>query len=277
MMTFSKWAEVCRALGATGATVLLAREFAEQGAAERPVVVVKHDIEAEPDKALKTAQIESENGLRATYYFHGFFLQDTRAVRCMRAIQQLGHEIGYHYDVLDCNNGDFEMARRQFDKYLSGFANIGVEIETVCPHGNPLKQRDGWNSNKDFFKEESIREQYPKIFDIVNDIPARTPGFNYISDAGFSFKTIADIRDNDKPGITPIGDREVSVADIIEVCERGPVSVISVHSHRMSDFGLALTVRKAIFFGLRRAVRFLTRAKIFRRLLSPLFGLSKRF
>ena len=275
MITFDQWREFCESLNSCGVSIMTAREFAATDSAPLGAVILKHDVEALPAKALETAKVEAQVGIRATYYFHGFFVRDSVAVRCMQEIRELGHEVGYHYDVLDQNDGDFDKALAEFESDLEAFAGIGAPIETVCPHGNPLKQREGWNSNKDFFKDPAIRERYPAIFDIVNDMDQRAPGFHYVSDAGFGFKLVGDIRHNDKVGEG--GDKDITVEEIIRKCATGPVTVVSVHSHRLARTRSALFARRFLFLTLRRAVRILTRSAAMRRLLSPLFSLSKRF
>ena len=41
----------------------------------------------------------------------------------MGKIHDLGHEIGYHYEVLSKANGDYEKAMKLFEQELSEFRN----------------------------------------------------------------------------------------------------------------------------------------------------------
>lgn len=275
MITFKQWGEFCAALKKRDVSTMRARDFAASTIPEGQVVIIKHDIEASPEKALKTAHIEAQNGVYASYYFHGFFLRDERAVSCMKEILKLGHEVAYHYDVLDLNDGDYDEALLEFEADLAAFESIGSKIVTVCPHGNPLKQRDGWLSNKDFFKDARIRARFPQIFDIVNDMDGHASGFRYISDAGFTYKLVDNIRDNDKIG--EAGDRPISAREVLDICAVGPVTVVSVHSHRLAESRVGLKARRIVFLTLRQLVRVLTRSRTIRRILSPFFELSKRF
>lgn len=68
--------------------------------------------------------------------------------------------------------------------------------------------RVGWSSNKDFFRNEQISRKYNNIFDIVVQGAHTLKGkYKYISDAGYGFKLISDIENNDlhKPN-----DRKIS-------------------------------------------------------------------
>ena len=75
----------------------------------------------------------------------------------------MGHEITYHYDVLDSNRGNFKLAIEAFSNDIKRFKKYGFDVQTVCPHGNPVMIRDGWESNKDFFREQKV-QKLPKNF-----------------------------------------------------------------------------------------------------------------
>ena len=62
------------------------------------VILLRHDIDRFPTNALPLARIEQRLGLASTYY--------TRMGRSvlnhevLRGLRELGHEVGYHYEVL---------------------------------------------------------------------------------------------------------------------------------------------------------------------------------
>lgn len=47
------------------------------------------------------------------------------------------------------------------------FADNGFRYGTICQHGNPVKKRVGYTSNRDFFRNEEIRSHYPNLVDMV--------------------------------------------------------------------------------------------------------------
>jgi len=68
-----------------------------------PHVLWRHDVDVSPNRALRLAEIESERGLRATYFFllHSSFYSCFEAATrdMMRRVATLGHDIGLHFDV----------------------------------------------------------------------------------------------------------------------------------------------------------------------------------
>ena len=48
-----------------------------------------------------------------------------------RGIHDLGHEVGYHYEVLSKANGDYEKAVELFEQELSEFRKI-IDVKTIC-------------------------------------------------------------------------------------------------------------------------------------------------
>lgn len=80
-------------------------------------LVLRHDIDFSPALSLPMAEIESELGLRSSY-FAALHLHYNPHVRlhadALRRIASLGHEIGFHYDSTayeDATNSEARMAR----------------------------------------------------------------------------------------------------------------------------------------------------------------------
>jgi len=236
-----------------------------------PVVLLKHDVESKPNRALDMARIESENGLRATYYFQASILYSHPEI--IRKIADFGHEIGYHFDVLDQFDGDYRKAETEFRKVVNDFESEGHVIKTVCPHGNPIKIRDGWNSNKDFFRNPETREMFPDIVDIVvcgAEIFGRN--FVYITDAGYSWYLVGSIGDNDKCDApdTKIQDLNLEIENNLQVC------VISSHPHRWRKYLLYSVVQKVVFIFIRRFAKWLSKNRYLNKLMSKFYWLAKK-
>ncbi|OEF58806.1 hypothetical protein [Enterovibrio norvegicus] len=275
MYTLSEWQQICSKISkrkiVTSNVIDAFRKISVPGGELSKTLIIKHDVECRPDLALKCAQIEHDQGITATYYFHGFFNQTPEHVEIMQRIQSLGHEVGFHYDVLDLCDGDYIKANALFSKTLEDFRLNGINIYSICPHGNPLKVRCGWNSNKDFFKDVDIANSYPHLFDIVNGVNV-FDNVDYYSDAGYALKSIGDIRDNDKPS-----DQIDVKVSLDEVLDKDSVSILSVHTHRLCESKLVLRFVKARFGILRFSARLLSKSKFIKKLLSPLYTLTKRF
>jgi len=119
-------------------------------------VILRHDIDRKLSNALTVARLESELGIRGTYYFRVIPSIPDRAV--INAITSLGHEAGYHYEDVQIawqrirpegkrkvayNEKDLAAeAYRSFRNNLARLREI-VPIETISMHGSPLSRHDG--------------------------------------------------------------------------------------------------------------------------------------
>ena len=61
--------------------------------------IIRHDVDRKPKNALSMANLESEKGIKSTYYFRS--KSHVFQPEIILAIQELGHEIGYHYEDVD--------------------------------------------------------------------------------------------------------------------------------------------------------------------------------
>lgn len=66
-------------------------------------VILRHDVDISPQRALSMARVESELGVSSTYFFlvtsPAYNLLRPRNLYAMRRIESLGHDIGLHFDV----------------------------------------------------------------------------------------------------------------------------------------------------------------------------------
>ena len=98
--TLSRYKDLCLALLDTGYTPLTVYSYLE-GQKNNKLVVLRHDIDRKPKNALRMAELEHELGNQSTYYFR---LPYTFKPDIIGKIHDLGHEVGYHYEVLSKAN-----------------------------------------------------------------------------------------------------------------------------------------------------------------------------
>lgn len=115
------------------------------------VVVLRHDIDKLPNNALKFAQIENKNGIKASYYFR--ILPFVYKEDILSAIAALGHEVSYHYEDLSLAKGDYEKAIKHFEIHLENIRKF-YPAKTICMHGSPLSKWD----NREIWKKYDYRE-----------------------------------------------------------------------------------------------------------------------
>jgi hypothetical protein len=102
-------------------------------------IVFRHDVDARKMNSLQTAILEKELGVTGTYYFR--MTPEIFNADIIREISSLGHEIGYHYEDLAAERGNYDRAICRFEKNLSALRKI-VTVETICMHGSPLSGFD---------------------------------------------------------------------------------------------------------------------------------------
>ncbi len=93
--------------------------------------MMRHDIDRKPGNALLTARVEAEEGIRATYYFRRYGSVFRPGI--MKEIKGMGHEVGYHYEVLGKAKGDHERAIGMFEHELGEFREI-CDVRTISMH-----------------------------------------------------------------------------------------------------------------------------------------------
>ena len=247
MPTHREYIKFCQQICNTGVPVYTVKEACSDiGSLSRTFVIVKHDVEDKPEKALRLSRIEHGFGIKATYYVHSFFLHNPKHVAILKDIVGLGHEVGYHYDVLDNNNGDKDKAMQEFREALSCFADHGFAIKTICPHGNPLKKRVGYSSNKDFFLDTEIRQLFSDIVDVYITFPDMVDkDYLYITDAKYAYfyRDAKSTRTDATEELIPLD----GTGAITQMIRDGHSMIISTHSHRYFRFGFMALIRTSLY------------------------------
>jgi hypothetical protein len=198
------------------------------GEREHPrFLILRHDVDRRPENALQMAIAEASRGVCSTYYFR--FNPRVFKKEIVKRIVELGHEIGYHYEVMDKARGDPSLARRLFESELAEI-RAQTEVSTVCMHGNPFSpfdNRDFWRHfNPDEFglageAYESIKDQ--EIF--------------YATDTGRGWnRTRYNFKDRFADGSTNLLPSRESTADLIDLLRSGdyPKLYLQVHPSRWS-------------------------------------------
>lgn len=103
-------------------------------------IVLRHDVDLKAKNSWRTAQIEHELGIQASYYFR--VVADSNRPDIIRQIAVLGHEIGYHYEDMALAHGDVEKAIAHFQEQLAYFRQY-YPVSTICMHGAPTSKWDG--------------------------------------------------------------------------------------------------------------------------------------
>jgi len=269
MFTYENWEKVCKSL-ALEFHCIRADEILLQDKNEK-WLVVKHDVETDVSKAVKLAEIEHQYDIKATYYVQADLLIDNMGL--LQKIASFGHEVSYHYDVLDACNGNYVKAIESFTEHKNNFEHYGFEINTVCPHGNPIKLRNGWSSNKDFFRDKQVNALFPNVLDIVVHLPHRVENpYTYISDAGYTLQKIGNIKDNDKNNQ---GDVKIEQG-IIDYLKTQNNVILSTHPHRYESSKVKFIVKVYGFKIIRSIAKKLAKVAFLKKIMSKYYYLAKK-
>ena len=224
--TLDKYKELCYTLQTNGYTPLTVRDFlngktANSSNPEERIVILRHDVDRKIMNAIRMAKLEHELGIRSTYYFRYPY---TFKPDIIREIQDLGHEIGYHYEVLSKAKGDHQKAIALFESELEEFRNI-YPVETICMHGSPLSPYD----NRDLWKRYDFHQ-----YRIKGEAYLSIGNIDYFSDTGRNWNgrnNISDFLSGDRF----IGQTETT-GDLIEViqCKGSRILYLTTHPERWS-------------------------------------------
>lgn len=274
IFVYKKWDAFCKRLAESGIYSIPAKDVS---ADTKKYLVLKHDVETDVGKALEMARIENKYGHKGSYYVQAYLMADKNNIQKLKQIQDMGHEISYHYDVMDSCRGDIEKAIIEFETNRAVFENSGFNLYTLCQHGNPVVERVGYTSNRDFFRNERVSQMYDSLSDImVNYKEKHQTDYVYFSDAGRKFKMIYDPINND---VVNSDDKNVSYKDLNELFdnlskEKG--NIISTHPHRWTKSTVKYVVKASIFKVVRFIAKILVKIPFMKKFMSRYYHLAKK-
>ena len=164
IFVYKKWDAFCKELDKVGIHSIPAKDVTKKLS---QYLVLKHDVETDVKKALEIAKIENKYGHCGSYYVQAYLMNEETNIQMLKQMQQMGHEISYHHDVMDSCHGNLENAIIEFEKNKTIFEENGFNLCTLCQHGNPIIERIGYTSNRDFFRSEIVRKMYGDLSDIM--------------------------------------------------------------------------------------------------------------
>lgn len=274
IFVYKKWKSFCKKLSEENKVSIPACEVKTDSG---NYLVLKHDVETDVPHAYEIAKIESSFGHRGSYYVQAYLLEDKKNIELLKKMQQMGHEISYHYDVMDSCKGNLDTAIKEFEKNRTCFENNGFHIITVCQHGNPIVERVGYTSNRDFFRSNRVREIYPDISDIMVNFKQQIPTeYLYFSDAGRMFNLIYDPINND---VVNSDDKNIPFSDLASLLNRlssDTGNIISIHPHRWTNSAVKYVSKNIIFKVVKATAKLMMKIPVFKKIMSKYYYLAKK-
>lgn len=186
-------------------------------------VILRHDVDRSAKKALEMAKLEAKHHKKATYYFRvKTYDRDT-----ISQIKALGHEVGYHYEVLDEAKGDMKLALELFKKHIQLFPGC----QTCAMHGNPLTKWD----NRDFWKQNKLED-----FGLIGEayVSFDFDKAKYFTDTGRKWNSKdCSIKDNVDCNLTCVKNTD----ELIRILPGTGIAYIMTHPLRWNDSLLSWT------------------------------------
>lgn len=223
-----------------------------QGMYRDKAVILRHDVDRMVKNALKIALLEDEMDIHATYYF-----RHTKAVYkplIMKEISRLGHEVGYHYEVLAKTGGDPEKAFALFRKELNHFRGH-VGIKTICMHGSPFSI---WDSRElwDTYHYKDLGLLGDPYFDVDYSRAA------YLTDTGRKwYDSKANIRDQVKTSFKAKFKKTNEIIAAFQNNQFPKIIMINIHPHRWHDRHI-LWIKELILQNSKNIVKGIVKEKI---------------
>ena len=222
--TLTKYEELGNAIVDSDCTPVSVCTYLE--AQPNKCLIIRHDVDRKPKNALKMAELENCLGIISTYYFR--MKEDVFVPALIKKIASMGHEIGYHYEVMDKAKGDSEKAISLFEEELEKFREI-YAIKTICMHGNPLSK---W-VNKDLWTKYEFSD-----FGIIGEpyLSIDYTKVRYLSDTGRRWNSKSRVKD--VVGANSQRDEKLkSTDDVIRLIKEGDIERICIlaHPERWSD------------------------------------------
>lgn len=200
-----------------------------EGKSQGRYVILRHDVDLKPHNSLVIAQIEAELGIRSTYFF-----RTSNAIlkaKIINRIQQMGHEIGYHYRDLVDASGNMNRAIELFQLNLEKLRSV-ANVKTIAMDGCPWSKYD----NRDIWKFHNYSD-----FGIIGE-----PYFDFINSEILYFTDTARMWDGDKYNVRDKRADEQnknklkihSTTDLINWFETTPTQnmiMITTHPQRWTD------------------------------------------
>jgi hypothetical protein len=119
-------------------------------------ILLRHDVDFSLKYALDLAKIEAKNNITSTYFvlfnnpFYNVFSEEN--ISYIKKINELGHEIGLHYDSIFINKKQNQILKAECE-LLEKIS--GKKIKSIAPHNVATNKKNKFSS-KNFFDAFNI-------------------------------------------------------------------------------------------------------------------------
>jgi hypothetical protein len=143
-------------------------------------LALRHDVDSRLESALRLARLEHDRGLRATYFvLHTApYWSDDDLLPRARSLQELGHEVGFHNDLVTVERVHGGDARAALEEALARLRGAGIEVTGSAAHGSPWCHRLGFHNNYVFAGWDEPQPGFPSR-DVAEKLDPAEFGLEY--------------------------------------------------------------------------------------------------
>jgi hypothetical protein len=126
-------------------------------------LALRHDVDSRLDGSMALGRLESARGLRATYFvLHTApYWREGGLIAHLRELQELGHEIGFHNDLVTAWRVGGADPRAALERALARLRGGGIEVVGAAAHGSPWCHRLGFHNNYVFAGWDEPQPGFP--------------------------------------------------------------------------------------------------------------------
>jgi hypothetical protein len=154
--TFTRYAEIFRALSGAGYRAITMREFfGGAHASQERLLISRVDVDVKIERLPRIQQIYADLKLRATFFLRlhapTYNLLSLGNIAIVRDLVAAGHEIGLHTELCDaqgyCGIDAVQLLRREIDLLESA---LGTKIHGTASHGDMTRfnNLDFWGAHR---------------------------------------------------------------------------------------------------------------------------------
>ena len=187
-------------------------------------VILRHDVDRFAKNSYNVAKLENSLGIKSSFYFRNRVSSFNK--KYMDLIKNFDHEIGYHYEDLARNKGDYDVAYKSYIENLDKFKLAGFNVFSISMHGSPNKR----HNSQDLWQQHDY-----KVHKILGDtnIDVNYKDLYYFTDAGRGWANENNLRDKVKDSLVH---KVVSTNDLISFLKENNKSlIIQTHPERWSS------------------------------------------
>jgi hypothetical protein len=131
---------------------------------------LRHDVDSRLESAVELAELEAVRGLQATYFvLHTAPYWDRpELLPRLRRLQELGHEVGFHNDLVTLWHVEGADPRAVLQRELERLRGGGIEVVGAAAHGSPWCHRLGFHNNYVFAGWDEPQAGFPN-----RDVPEK--------------------------------------------------------------------------------------------------------